>query len=102
MSTAQATAIGLKANAASPVLTGPVTTDPGAIPAASVTGLATALNNIGTVVALFGDIPRNHPVSGAVLPAPPTVTVMWITVGAAGRPAAFNLSGDIWLNEELA
>lgn len=102
ISTAQAAALILKANAASPVLTGPVTTDPGAIPAASVAGLPTALNSIGNGVFLFGDIPRNHPTSGVPLPPPPGTVAVWITVGAAVRPSAFNLSGDVWLNEELA
>jgi len=102
ISTEQAAAIALKANAASPVLTGPVTTDPGAIPVASVAGLTTALNSMGNGVFLFGDIPRNHPTTGVPLPPPPGTVAVWITVGAAARPSAFNLSGDVWLNEELA
>lgn len=43
---------------------------------------------------------RNHPVTGAVLPAAPTCCVTWTTVALATQPTAFDTNGDIWFNKE--
>lgn len=46
----------------------------------------------GTTVVLMGDVARNHPVTGAVLPT--TVQVIWVS---ATEPAAMDDDHDIWL-----
>jgi hypothetical protein len=102
VSTAQATALALKADKATPVFTGAITTDANAIGMASVSGLTTAISALGNTVTLVGNIARNHPITAAVLPAPPTVCVIWVTYGALTRPTAFNAAGDIWFNEEVS
>jgi hypothetical protein len=43
---------------------------------------------------------RNHPVTGAVLPAAPACCVTWTTVLLATAPTAFDVNGDIWFNKE--
>lgn len=102
VSTAQAAALALKADANNAVFTGTVSVPDGSLSIADTAGLAPALSALGNTVTLFGNIPRNHPSTAAVLPAPPTVSVIWITYGALARPTAFNAAGDIWFNEEVS
>lgn len=80
---------------------GAVTFVDASIAIADVSGLTAALSTagLGNMVGIDGySTARNHPVSGAALPAYPACMVFWHTVNAPGRPPAA-LSTDIVVNE---
>jgi hypothetical protein len=99
---------GAGAPLASPAFTG-TPTAPTATAGTNTTQLATtafvtaASNASGNNVVIPNatlSTPRNHPVTGAVLPAAPTCCVTWTTVALATAPTALDTNGDIWFNKE--
>jgi hypothetical protein len=99
---------GAGAPLASPAFTG-TPTAPTATAGTNTTQLATtafvttAANASGNNVVIPNatlSTARNHPVTGAVLPAAPACCVTWTTVLLATAPTAFDANGDIWFNKE--